>query len=161
MTPFRGQNQACGSLACTMHALRPESEAQSIRFKVKLVAAKYISDMTVVFPSSLDPIRRREVVSRTRAAGSAAASASAVLLCARWESGKGTTAAICSFAATIGAFPSRPLRRHGNMRAMSSADWIANGEAGRKVETVGILEPMLPSLAGRSCWERRQRDQSR
>ena len=87
-----------------MHALRPESEAQLIRFRVKLVAAKYIPDMTVVFSSSPDPIRRREAGLRTRAAGSAVASASTVLLCAKWEPGKGTTAAICSFATTIG-FP--------------------------------------------------------
>lgn len=61
-----------------MHALQPESEAQSFRFRVKLVAAKYIPDMTVVFPSSLDPIWQREAGSRTRAVGSAVASASAV-----------------------------------------------------------------------------------
>ena len=85
-----------------MHALRPESEAQLIRFRVKLVAVKYIPDMTVVSLSNPDPIRRREAGLRTRAAGSTVASASAVLLCARWEPGKGTTATVCSFATTVG-----------------------------------------------------------
>lgn len=75
------------------------------------------------------------------------------LRCPRWEPGKGTTAAICGFVTTIGAFPSQPLRRHGNMRAISPEDWIANREAraGRWRQWAYWSDsPMLPSLAGLS-----------
>ena len=45
--------------ACRHILIKPEQKAQSVRFKIKLVAANYIPAMTVAFPPSLDSIRQR------------------------------------------------------------------------------------------------------
>ncbi|KAF8461162.1 dynactin p62 family-domain-containing protein, partial [Russula ochroleuca] len=45
--------------ACRHILIKPEQKAQSVRFKIKLVAANYIPAMTVAFPPSPDPIRQR------------------------------------------------------------------------------------------------------
>jgi dynactin-4 len=43
---------------CRHILIKPEQKAQSVRFKIKLVAANYIPAMTVAFPPSADPIRQ-------------------------------------------------------------------------------------------------------
>ena len=45
--------------ACRHILIKPEQKAQSVRFKIKLVAANYIPAMTVAFPSSPGAIRQR------------------------------------------------------------------------------------------------------
>ena len=45
--------------ACRHILIKPEQKAQSVRFKIKLVAANYIPAMTVAFPPSPDSIRQR------------------------------------------------------------------------------------------------------
>lgn len=45
--------------ACRHILIKPEQKAQSVRFKIKLVAANYIPAMTVAFPPSPDTIRQR------------------------------------------------------------------------------------------------------
>jgi hypothetical protein len=104
-----------------------------MHFRVKLIAANYIPYMTVVFPPKSGPnLAARsghQAGARRGHERNTGASASAVLFCAEWEPGKGTTAAICGFVATIGVFLSRHLRMHGNMRAMSLENWNAIGEA--------------------------------
>lgn len=101
-----------------------------MRFRVKLVAANYIPDMTVVKSGPNLAARSGHRAGACRGhERNTGSSASAVLVCAEWEPGKRTTVAICGFVAAIGVFPSRPLRMHGIMRAMSLENWNANGEA--------------------------------
>ncbi len=45
--------------ACRHILIKPEQKAQSVRFKIKLVAANYIPAMAVTFPPSPDSIRQR------------------------------------------------------------------------------------------------------
>src|SRR5260370_30734277 len=45
--------------ACRHSLIKPEQKAQSVRFKIKLVAANYIPAMTVAFPPRPDSIRQR------------------------------------------------------------------------------------------------------
>lgn len=49
---------------CRHILIKPEQKAQSVRFKIKLVAANYLPAMSIAFPPSQDPS------SRQRAAGS-------------------------------------------------------------------------------------------
>ncbi|KAI9508748.1 dynactin p62 family-domain-containing protein [Russula earlei] len=44
---------------CRHILIKPEQKAQSVRFKIKLVAANYLPAMTVAFPSSQDSARQR------------------------------------------------------------------------------------------------------
>jgi dynactin 4 len=46
-------------LTCRHILIKPEQKAQSVRFKIKLVAANYIPALTVAFPSSPDGARQR------------------------------------------------------------------------------------------------------
>jgi dynactin 4 len=46
-------------LTCRHILIKPEQKAQSVRFKIKLVAANYIPALTVAFPPSPDRARQR------------------------------------------------------------------------------------------------------
>lgn len=44
---------------CRHILIKPEQKAQSVRFKIKLVAANYLPAMSIAFPPSQDPARQR------------------------------------------------------------------------------------------------------
>ena len=52
---------------CRHILIKPEQKPQSVRFKIKLVAANYLPAMTVSFPPSQDPARQRAAGSRQAA----------------------------------------------------------------------------------------------
>ena len=52
---------------CRHILIKPEQKAQSVRFKIKLVAANYLPAMSIAIPPSQDPSRQRAAGSRQAA----------------------------------------------------------------------------------------------
>jgi dynactin 4 len=63
--------------ACRHILVKPEQKAQSVRYKIKLVAANYLPAITVVLPHLADAARRATAVRGSTPAAAAAAAAAA------------------------------------------------------------------------------------